>query len=78
VSWPKKWHTSTSERSAASSNAKAEAARSHFKSSWTMLYNAAKSGQRPAGMSIRAYLADAISLCRKLDSQSCSWLIYEG
>ena len=38
-----------------------------FRQTWTLLYNACSSGQRPAGMSIRQFLNTAAEFCHHLD-----------
>lgn len=38
----------------------------HFRHTWNMLYEAAKSGQRPTGTSIRGYIYMGLQLCRQL------------
>lgn len=38
-----------------------------FRQTWTILYNACSSGQRPAGMSIRQFLNTAAEFCHHLD-----------
>ena len=38
-----------------------------FRQTWTILYNACSSGQRPAGMSIRQFLNSAAEFCHHLD-----------
>lgn len=43
-----------------------DAYHNHFRHTWTMLYKAASSGARPAGMSMRQYLANGMQLCRSL------------
>ena len=39
---------------------------SHFRTTWRMLYAAASSGKRPAGMSIRQFIASAERFCHQL------------
>ena len=38
-----------------------------FRQTWTILYNACSSGQRPTGMSIRQFLNTAAEFCHHLD-----------
>ncbi len=38
-----------------------------FRQTWTLLYSACSSGQRPAGMSIRQFLNTAAEFCHHLD-----------
>lgn len=40
----------------------------HFRQTWTMLYNAASSGRRPAGMSIKQYIDQGLSLISHLET----------
>ncbi|ETN41832.1 uncharacterized protein HMPREF1541_03769 [Cyphellophora europaea CBS 101466] len=43
-----------------------EAYHNHFRHTWSMLYKAASSGSRPAGLSIRQYLNAGLQLSRQL------------
>ncbi|CAN8096862.1 unnamed protein product [Discula destructiva] len=40
----------------------------HFRQTWTMLYNAASSGRRPAGMSIRQFIEQGLSFLSHLET----------
>lgn len=43
-----------------------DAYHNHFRHTWSMLYKAAETGSRPAGISMRQYLSYALQLCRQL------------
>ena len=38
-----------------------------FRQTWTLLYNACSSGQRPAGMSIRQFVNTAAEFCHHVE-----------
>lgn len=43
-----------------------DAYHNHFRHTWSMLYKAATTGTRPAGLSMRQYLSYGLQLCRAL------------
>lgn len=43
-----------------------DAYHNHFRHTWTMLYKAATTGTRPAGLSMRQYISYGLQLCRSL------------
>lgn len=43
-----------------------DAYHNHFRHTWNMLYQAARTGQRPAGVSIRGYIHMGLQLCSHL------------